>query len=215
MSAALKKNQARVLEMIREFKIRDPNPSCALHHRNAEELLIATILSAQCTDARVNMVTPGLFEKYPNMKSLSEANLEELENDIRTTGFFRNKARSLKNAARSLVENFNGKVPNSMEELVKLPGVGRKTANVVLGDAFKNPNGIVVDTHVTRLSRRLGLVRGRLSAEAIEQKLIPLVPKEHWVSFSHWLILHGRKICKARRPLCEVCYLNKLCPKII
>ena len=190
-----------------------PHPECALHFSNPGELLIATILSAQCTDERVNMVTKNLFKKYQSMRAYSDANLTELEQAIRSAGFYKNKARNIKAAATVIVNEHDGQVPQSIEALVALPGVGRKTANVVLGTAFGIASGVVVDTHVTRLSRRLGLAKGK-SAEAIEEELAAIVPKKHWVNFSHWLILHGRSICKARKPDCENCFLNDVCPKL-
>ena len=203
----------RTKEIIRRLKKRMPHPECALHFSNPGELLIATILSAQCTDERVNMVTKNLFKKYQSMRAYSDANLTELEQAIRSAGFYKNKARNIKAAATVIVNEHDGQVPQSIEALVALPGVGRKTANVVLGTAFGIASGVVVDTHVTRLSRRLGLAKGK-SAEAIEEELAAIVPKKHWVNFSHWLILHGRSICKARKPDCENCFLNDVCPKL-
>ncbi len=175
-------------------------------------MLVATILSAQCTDARVNLVTPPLFKKYRSAKDFAEVDIRELEKDIKSTGFYRNKARSIQGAARGILEKFQGKVPDTLDELIQLPGVGRKTANVVLGVIFGKAEGVVVDTHVTRLSYRLGLTRHK-DAKKIEQDLIKIVPKKDWIDFSHLLILHGRAICKARRPLCEQCALNLLWPK--
>jgi len=188
-----------------------PKPKTALHHKNALQLLISTILSAQCTDARVNQVTPALFKKYSTAKDFAEANLTELEAMIRTTGFFRNKALSIQGACRSLLEKFGGKVPATLEELTQLRGVGRKTANVVLGECFGVP-GVVVDTHVKRLSYRLGLTKNA-DPEKIEHDLMKVIPQKDWTNFSHELILHGRAICGARRPLCEKCALNAVCPK--
>ncbi len=213
MTKALDKNRERAKEIIKRFKKRMPHPECALHFSSPEELLVATILSAQCTDARVNMVTKTLFKKYPSMKSFADASLNELENDIRSTGFYKNKAKNIKGAAVAIVNEHGGKVPASIEALVDLPGVGRKTANVVLGTALGIASGVVVDTHVTRVSFRLGLAKGK-SAEAIEGELVAIVPKPDWVNFSHWLILHGRSICKARKPDCDACFLNDVCPKL-
>jgi endonuclease III len=199
------------LEYIRRLEATYPDAKCSLDHRNAYELLVATILSAQCTDVRVNMVTPSLFARFPNPEALAEADREDLEKRIQSTGFFRNKTKSLLGMARALVDKHRGRVPSTMDELTKLPGVGRKTANVVLGNAFGLNEGIVVDTHVTRVSFRLGLTR-ESDAVKIEQDLIKIVPREKWTLFSHLLIFHGRQICVARRPLCEKCPLWDLCP---
>ena len=188
-----------------------PDATCALDHRNPYELLVATILSAQCTDKRVNMVTPALFAKYPDARALSAANPEELEAMIRSTGFFRNKTKSLLGMSRAVSETHGGEVPATMESLVKLPGVGRKTANVVLGNAFGRDEGVVVDTHVSRLSQRLGLSRNE-DPVAIEQDLMALFPRARWTMLAHLLISHGRAICDARRPRCEDCVVNDLCP---
>jgi endonuclease-3 len=190
-----------------------PVAECALRHRNAFQLLIATILSAQCTDERVNMVTPELFRRWPTPKALAEAPVEEVQTVIQSTGFFRAKAKSIQGCCRGLVEKHGGKVPKTLEELVVLPGVGRKTANVVLGTAYGIPSGVVVDTHVTRLSWRLGLTKQK-DAVKIENDLMKLLRVEEWILFSHRLIHHGRRICKARKPLCPDCVLNALCPKI-
>ncbi len=187
-----------------------PAAQCALKHANPRELLIATILSAQCTDKRVNMVTPGLFKKYPSARAFAEADLEELKNDIRSTGFFNNKAKAIKAAMRSVVEKFGGEVPGTMDELLQLEGVGRKTANVVLGNAFGVP-GVVVDTHVRRLANLLGLTQNS-DPEKIEQDLMRQFPKEQWTMLGHLLIEHGRQVCIARRPQCGQCVLNDLCP---
>jgi endonuclease-3 len=189
-----------------------PDAECALVHKNPLQLLVATILSAQCTDKRVNMVTPALFKRYPNAASFSAADTHELEEMIKTTGFFRNKTKSIKACCAAIVEKHGGRVPNTLEELVTLPGVGRKTANVVLGNAFSIP-GITVDTHVGRLSRRLGFTK-HTDPVKVEVDLMDLIPKESWTSVSHELILHGRNICFARKPLCEKCLLNPHCPKI-
>jgi endonuclease-3 len=188
-----------------------PDAHCALDHRNAYQLLVATILSAQCTDARVNMVTPDLFARFPDPAALADAEPEDLENRIKSTGFFRNKTKSLLGMARAVVDRHGGEIPRTMDELTHLPGVGRKTANVVLGNAFGINEGIVVDTHVTRVSFRLGLTR-QTDAVKIEQDLVKVVPREKWTLFSHLLIFHGRAICVARRPLCETCPLWDLCP---
>jgi len=188
-----------------------PDARCSLNHSNAFELLIATILSAQCTDARVNMVTQDLFRKYRKPEDYLKVSEKELQEDIRTTGFFRNKTKSIQGTAKALNEEYRGKVPQTMDELLELPGVARKTANVVLGNAFGIHAGVVVDTHVTRLSRRLVLTSEK-TAEKIEQDLIALVPKKDWVIFPHLLIAHGRAICKARGPLCAECVVEKYCP---
>jgi endonuclease III len=188
-----------------------PDAECALDHRNPFELLVATILSAQCTDARVNMVTPALFARYPGPEQLSVANPEELQDMIRSTGFFRNKTRNLLGMSSAVVEKHGGKIPETMDELVKLPGVGRKTANVVLGNAFGRDEGVVVDTHVSRLSNRLALSR-QTDPVKIEQDLMALYPRQQWTMLAHLLISHGREICDARRPLCEQCVVNSLCP---
>ncbi len=185
---------------------------CALGHQNVLELLVATILSAQCTDERVNQVTPGLFRRYRTAADYAEADSAELEDRIRSTGFFRNKAKSIRGLGRALVERHGGEVPGSMDELVKLPGVGRKTANVVLGTWFGHP-AIPVDTHVTRLSRRLGLTR-HTDAVKIEMDLSELLPREDWTFFSHALIWHGRRVCKARHPGCSACTLLPHCPRV-
>jgi len=187
-----------------------PDATCALTHRSAWELVVATILSAQCTDVRVNMVTPGLFEKYPNVQDFAALEPEQLEPDIRSTGFFRNKSKSVVGAARKVVSDFGGVVPQTMDELLTLPGVARKTANVVLGTWFKKNEGVVVDTHVTRISRRLELTKHE-EATKIEQDLMAIVPRERWTSFSHQVIWHGRKLCVARGPKCADCGLEKLC----
>jgi endonuclease-3 len=189
-----------------------PDAHCALDFESPLQLLIATILSAQCTDVRVNLVTPALFARYANARAFAEADLGDLEKAIQSTGFFRNKARSIKNCCQILVERHGGKVPGSMEELVPLPGVGRKTANVILGNAFGVP-GITVDTHVGRLSRRLDLTEQEDPVK-VERDLMALIPQKDWTIFSHRLIFHGRQVCFARKPNCAGCALNKLCPKI-
>jgi endonuclease III len=187
-----------------------PNAQCALHHANAFQLLVATILSAQCTDERVNKVTPALFEKYPTPQDFAALNPEVLADEIRSTGFFRNKAKSITGAAKRIVADFGGEVPRSMEELLPLPGVARKTANVVLGTAYGIPSGIVVDTHVFRVSHRLKLSMAT-SPEKMEQDLMNLVPKDRWISFGHQVIWFGRKVCQARKPLCATCPVEKIC----
>lgn len=189
-----------------------PDAHCALNHNNAFELLVATILSAQCTDERVNQVTPALFKKYPNPASLSKAEIKDIEKLIHSTGFYKNKAKNLKSCAEALVQTHSGQVPDSLEELVQLAGVGRKTANVVLGNAFGIASGVVVDTHVTRLAGRFGWVSTK-DAVAIEKILNQLVPKSEWILISHWLISHGRAVCKARNPQCNVCFLSDICPR--
>src|ERR1700756_3801939 len=187
---------AAILERLAEAY---PNVQCALHHRNAWELMVATILSAQCTDARVNMVTPGLFRKFPTPTDFAHAPLVEIEEQIRSTGFYHNKAKSLNGAARRLIAEYSGKVPETMEELLSLPGVARKTANVVLGVAFRKAVGVVVDTHVLRLSHPLGL-RGAEDPKRVEEDLMRIIPRDHCIAFSHEMIHHGRHICIARKP---------------
>jgi len=198
-------------ETIARLKSAYPDSTTALDWKNPLELLVATILSAQTTDVRVNAVTPTLFAKYPTAADYAEADPTELEEDIRPTGFFRNKAKSLRGMARALVDDHGGKVPRTMEDLVALPGVGRKTANVVLGNAFGIDEGVVVDTHVRRLSNRLGFTT-QSDPEKIERDLMQTVPKRDWTVFSHLLILHGRSVCKARKPACGDCVVNDLCP---
>ena len=188
-----------------------PQPKTALEHQDPLQLLIATILSAQCTDARVNMVTPGLFARYKTVAHFAKANQAELELEIHSTGFYKNKARNIIASCKQLVENHGGIVPNSMEALLELPGVGRKTANCVLGGAFGINSGVVVDTHVERLSQRLGLTKQKM-AEKIEQDLVKIIPKDDWYDLSNMLIAHGRKTCNARKPNCPDCGLNSLCP---
>jgi endonuclease-3 len=187
-----------------------PDAECALHHKNAWELLVATILSAQCTDARVNMVTPGLFKKFPTATDFAHAPLVEIEEQIRSTGFYHNKAKSLNGAARKLTADYSGKVPQTMEELLTLPGVARKTANVVLGVAFGQAVGVVVDTHVLRLSRRLELTKATQPI-LVEKDLMKIIPQDRWIAFSHELIHHGRQVCIARKPRCVDCTLEPLC----
>jgi endonuclease-3 len=189
-----------------------PGAHCALNHRNAFELLVATILSAQCTDERVNQVTPYLFEQYPTAEKMAKAPVENLELLLRSVNFYKNKAKNLKSCAQSLVDRHQGQVPETLEELIELAGVGRKTANVVLGNAFNIPSGVVVDTHVARLSFRLGWVKIQ-DPVLIEKQLGAFVPKKNWIQLPHELIFHGRQICKARTPLCERCFLFEHCPK--
>ena len=187
-----------------------PDAQCALKHENAFQLLVATILSAQCTDTRVNMVTPGLFQKYPTPQDFAALSPEVLAEDIRSTGFFRNKARNIVGAAKKIVSDFGGHVPKSMDELLSLPGVARKTANVVLGTAYGMATGIVVDTHVFRFAHRLKLSQEQ-SPEKVEQDLMKIVPKDRWITFSHQVIWFGRKVCLARKPLCATCPIEKIC----
>src|SRR5215813_9119398 len=201
----------RAKKVIRSLKRVYPDAKCSLNHSNAFELLIATILSAQCTDERVNIVTANLFRKYHQPEDYLQVPTRQLEKEIQSTGFYRNKTRSIQGTARVLTEQYGGKVPESMEELLELPGVARKTANVVLGNAFGVKAGIVVDTHVSRISHRLGL-SAETTADKIEQDLIQLVPKRDWVIFPHLLIAHGRKICRARNPACDQCVIEKYCP---
>ncbi len=198
-------------EVIRLLKKYYPVTECALIHKNPFELLIATILSAQCTDVRVNLVTPALFAKYPGPKSFAKAELEELEQDLRSINFYKNKAKNIKQCCLTLLKDYSGEVPESLEELTKLAGVGRKTANVVLGVGFRQPSGVVVDTHVGRLSNRLGFVKGD-NAVLMERDLNKIIEREEWIDFSHRLIDHGRKVCKAQKPRCEVCFLADICP---
>jgi endonuclease III len=201
----------RARDIIRRLKRAYPDAKTALNHSSPFELLIATILSAQSTDVRVNIVTADLFRKYKKPEDYLKVSAHELEKDIHSTGFFRNKTKSIQGTAKLLTEQYGGEVPHTMDELLELPGVARKTANVVLGNAFGIKAGVVVDTHVTRLSHRLALSAEK-TAEKIEQDLIPIVPKKDWVIFPHLMIYHGRKICKARNPLCEECAIEKLCP---
>lgn len=211
-SPRTKAEKQRIAAVVLERLMREyPDAHCELDHRNAFELLCATILSAQCTDARVNMVTPALFAAYPTAAALSAARLEDVEAIVRTTGFFRAKAKSLVGMAAALVERHGGEVPRTIAELVPLPGVGRKTANVILGNAFAINEGIVVDTHVQRLARRLGLTR-EPDPIGIEQALMPLFPREHWALLSHLLIWHGRRTCSARKPECGRCVVREVCP---
>jgi len=203
-------NPARVAAILDALRRTYPGVVCALNHTSAWELTVATILSAQCTDVRVNLVTPKLFKTFPTPKAMAAASLPELEGLIRTTGFFRNKAKSIQGAARVVVEEFGGKVPETMEEILRLPGVARKTGNVVLGSWFGIAVGVVVDTHVMRLSRRLELTE-ETAPEKVEQDLMKILPRDRWIAFSHELIHHGRQVCIARKPRCEDCSLETLC----
>ena len=198
-------------EIFARLKRAHPDAHCELDHETPLQLLMATILSAQCTDKRVNMVTPLLFTTYSTARSLADARQEDLEEIIKSTGFFRNKSKSLIALGKALIERHNGEVPDSMDALVKLPGVGRKTANVILGNAFSKNEGVVVDTHVGRLSLRLGLTR-QTDPVKVEQELMPLFPQEEWAMLAHVLVFHGRRICFARSPKCEICTLNEICP---
>lgn len=204
-------NRERVAQLINALSKVYPEAHCELNFRNPLELLVATILSAQCTDKRVNLVTPTLFAKYPAARDYAKASSATLERLIRSTGFFRSKTKSIRAAAAAIESNYGGQVPDTMANLTTLPGVGRKTANVVLGNAFGKAEGIVVDTHVARLSNRLRLTR-QTDPEKIEQDLMKLVPKRHWTDWSHWLIWHGRRRCFARRPDCHHCEIFRLCP---
>ena len=203
--------QARTRAIIRKLKKRFPDAKCSLTHRSPLQLLVATILSAQCTDVRVNIVTKDLFKRYKTVKDYAEADPEELSGIIKSTGFFRNKTKSILGMAQGLVEKHKGRVPRTLEELTQLPGVGRKTAYVVLGNAFGIDEGVVVDTHVTRISNRLKLTKHK-DAVKIERDLMRLVPKPDWTLFPHLMIQHGRAICQARKPRCEECPINTLCP---
>ena len=203
--------KARTRKIIARLERAYPDATCALRHNNALELLVATILSAQSTDARVNMVTPALFTKYRTAQDYAAADPSVLEREIHSTGFFRNKTKSIIGMAQALVEHHGGKVPDTMEELVQLPGVGRKTANVVLGTWFGKNEGVVVDTHVQRVATLLGLTKEKDPVK-IERDLMALVPRDKWTWFSHTLILHGRRVCIARRPKCEICVVNRWCP---
>lgn len=202
--------KARLTRILDELDRLLPKATCALHHKNAWQLLVATILSAQCTDERVNKVTPRLFKKYPTIDDFAHASQEELSSEIRSTGFFNNKARSLIGAARKILSDYKGQVPRTMDELLSVPGAARKTANVVLGTAFEIPSGVVVDTHVTRISQRLDLTKN-VDPVKIEQDLMKTVPQEKWILFSHQVIHFGRQICIARKPRCASCPLDSIC----
>jgi endonuclease-3 len=201
---------ARVAVILQTLDEMYPDATCALIHRNPWELLVATILSAQCTDKRVNEVTPGLFAKYPTPQDFAAARQEVMANDIRSTGFFNNKAKSVIGAAKKIVNEFGGKVPGTLEELITVPGAARKTANVVLGTGYQIASGVVVDTHVQRVSRRLDLTKN-VDPVKIEQDLIKIIPRERWILFSHQIIYHGRALCIARKPKCGDCMLNPVC----
>ena len=207
-----KPEQSSQKKILNALKKEYPDAHCALHFNNPLELLVATQLSAQCTDKRVNLVTSSLFKKYKKVEDYARVSLKELEKDIKSTGFFRNKARHLKECAVQIERDHGGKVPKDFENLTKLAGVGRKTAHVVMGNAFNISSGIVVDTHVRRLSNRMGFVNTD-NVYHIERKLESMVPKKYWIQFSHWLIEHGRKICTARKPYCQLCLLTSFCPK--
>jgi len=206
-------DKRRAADIYRVLEARYPDAHCALDHRNAFQLLVATILSAQCTDERVNKVTPGLFKRFPTAREMSAADPAELESLIRSTGFYRNKAKALIASSRDIAAKFGGKVPDSMEALLSLRGVARKTANVVLGNAYGINAGVVVDTHVTRLSQRMGLSRQEDPVK-IEADLMKLYARESWTMLSHLLIWHGRAVCQARKPRCEQCPLSSRCPKV-
>src|SRR5580704_6488716 len=202
--------KARVVQILVGLDRMYPNVTCALHHNDAWQLLVATILSAQCTDKRVNEVTPGLFKKYPTIQDFAAAKQEELAQDIRSTGFFNNKTKSIIGAARKILNDFGGEVPRDMEKLLTVPGAARKTANVVLGTAFGIAAGVVVDTHVQRISQRLDLTK-ETDPVKIEKDLMKIIPREKWILFSHQIIHHGRALCVARKPKCAECMLNPLC----
>jgi len=204
-------NKQKTKRIVAALKKAYPDAHCSLDHANPLELLVATILSAQCTDERVNVVTAELFRKYRSAEDYAAAPAEELERDIHSTGFFRNKAKAIRGACEIIVGRYGGRVPETMEELLELPGVARKTANVVLGNAYGIASGVVVDTHVSRVSQRLGLTE-HAQPEKIERDLAELIPRKDWILFPHLLIAHGRAVCKARTPLCESCLLLPLCP---
>lgn len=210
---ALSALRAQAKQVVRGLAKAYPDATCALKHQNAYQLIVATILSAQCTDERVNMVTPGLFARYPDVRALAAAGQSDLEAMIRSTGFFRAKANSLRGMAKAVVENFGGEIPRTLDDLVTLPGVGRKTANVVLGTVWGIATGVVVDTHVKRITNLLGLTKSS-NPEQIEQDLMQIVPQSEWVNFSHRLIHHGRRICIARRPQCPICPLLHCCQRV-
>jgi len=200
----------RIAAILKALDEAYPEAVCALTHSSPWELLVATILSAQCTDVRVNMVTPELFRRFPIPAAMAKATLPQLEDLIRTTGFFRNKAKSIQGASRKIVEEFGGQVPQTLAELITIPGAARKTANVVLGVCFGKAEGVVVDTHVFRIARRLGLAKSD-TAEKVEQELMQILPQDRWIAFSHQLIHHGRQVCDARKPKCDRCNLEQLC----
>jgi endonuclease-3 len=206
--------EERIDKILRILHKEYPRSQTALHFKTPLQILVATILSAQCTDERVNKITPALFEKYPTATDFADADPDELQEDIRSTGFFRSKSKSIIGASRTIIENFGGKVPDSMEELLTLPGVARKTANIVLSSGYKKTEGIAVDTHVKRLAGRLGLSQKK-NPDKIEQDLMALVPKENWLDFNYMLVNHGRKVCQARNPNCPQCGLKSICPSAV
>jgi endonuclease III len=206
------KDRPPISAVLARLKAEYPDPRYELNFENPLQLLVATILAAQCTDERVNQVTPALFAKYPDARAYADADLEELEQDVKPTGFYRNKARAIQNACRALVDHFGGQVPATMEEMLTLPGVARKTANVVLTNAFRVPSGVIVDSHAARVSQRLGLST-QAKPERIEEDLMGLVPKGDWIFFGAALVLHGRYTCTSKSPKCDRCVLNDLCPK--
>ncbi|MEI8372411.1 MAG: endonuclease III [Planctomycetota bacterium] len=206
----VKKSAAEIVRLLRRHY---PDATCSLDFHSPLELLVATILSAQCTDERVNIVTKELFCKYRSAADYAQSSIIDLEKDVHSTGFYRNKAKSIQNSCRLLVQQYDGQVPQNIDQLVELPGIGRKTANVILGTAFGIASGVAVDTHVTRLSHRLGLSQQKF-AEKIEKDLMAVLPSKEWVAFSHRMIQHGRKICRARKPKCDVCPFSKICPKV-
>jgi len=208
-SSVENRQKQRVAEIIRKLESVYPDARCTLDFRSPFELLVATILAAQCTDERVNIVTPELFRKYPSPAAFAQADLDELQNDIRSTGFFRNKAKHIKASARTIEEDYGGEVPRTMNELTGLAGVGRKTANVILGNVYDTP-GLVIDTHVRRLAQRIGLTRNT-NPDKIEQDLMPIVPHKRWTQFSHMLVFHGRSVCLARKPNCPECVIRASC----
>jgi endonuclease-3 len=212
-TAKVADRRAQAARVVERLKADYPAAACALEHESPFELLVSTILSAQCTDERVNKVTPELFRRWPTAREMAVAPIKQLEKTIQSTGFFRNKAKNIKAASRDIVDKHGGELPRDMEQMVALAGVGRKTANVVLGTAFGMATGVVVDTHVTRLSRRLGLTK-HTDPTKIEQDLIELLPNSEWVDFAHRMIHHGRQICTARKPKCPICSMNAFCPKI-
>ena len=209
-TTAQRNRSSAILQRLRKAY---PDARCALDHENPLQLLVATILSAQCTDARVNRVTPALFERYPTVEDYADSDRDELEQRVHSTGFYRNKAKAIHGAAAKIVSDYGGIVPQTMDELLTLPGVARKTANAVLGNAFGIASGVVVDTHVFRLSHRMGLVEAK-TAEKVEAKLIELVPRAEWIDTSHLMIHHGRAVCPARAPQCDACLVEALCPKL-
>lgn len=204
----MNKKTKKILDLLKKDY---PNAECELNFKNPFQLLVATILSAQCTDKRVNMVTKDLFKKYKSVKAFANADLKEFEQDIKSTGFYRNKAKNILATSNLIYKKYKGKVPKDFEELQKLPGVARKTANCVMGNGYGIASGVTVDTHVSRITQKLGLTKEK-TPEKIEQDLIKLLPKEEWIDFSHRIIWHGRRVCDARNPKCEICSLKKLCP---